>query len=158
MSGHSRLAAYCLALLWTACSAACGNDPDDLIARADGGGEKASAARTPAAGGFEFREAECAQCVTTSCKDEAEACAGDPLCKAFWSCRAACEDDALTCHNRCRTQGWQWGGGAYVAVESGVLEACLAQHCDACDAHHIVGAAGCERCAKTTCGDVDWSA
>ena len=158
-----RLRCATLFLVLTVCCWGCSNDLTALFAGgpSDAGNDAdvdVVAPVPPAAGGFAFRDAKCGACVTASCKSEATACAADPLCKSFWSCRAACDDGDRTCENRCRTLGWPWGGGAYVARESGELEACLAQRCDACDSHHIVGIAECAACAETACGDVDWEA
>lgn len=106
---------------------------------------------------FDFDRAGCSACTMKYCEPEARACVAEPTCQDFWSCRAACAPDDLTCENTCRTRSWPWGGGAYRARQTGEFEACLAQHCEStCTTSHVLGQADCARCAATSCTDVDW--
>ena len=147
--------AFASALLVVATLAACSNDLESLF---ESGSKDAGPTVNRAAGGFEFLDADCAACVSKSCEREALACAGEPTCKDFWSCRGACPEGDRTCENRCRTRSFPRGGGAYHVRESGELEACLAQHCESCSARHIFGTVGCDACVENTCTDVDWDA
>jgi hypothetical protein len=102
---------------------------------------------------------QCTLCMQEHCQPQFKACLNEPTCNDFWNCRIACTAGDGYCQNKCRSRAWPWNGGAYRVDQTGELEACVANACDAvCKQTHVVGTSDCMDCVSGQCDDVDLKA